>query len=352
MNNYINQLPELNDNRLKAAILVSVLILGAGALFASNTGNSSTPASETQLVAAWPDYGPNLVMWPIENNRVSLEGANVEPRKVSEGQQMKLLLSGKVDIATTDIAGIKRLYEQGEMEDYTVIGGYYIEKSVNGSSISTVYTQRSSDITEPEDLRGKTLALGEPGSTSNLLFKEVMSEKYGVEPTEYEVVHKPQGAEVLLEQGDVDGALVWSQFVVNEEFNEDNRKLVDFGTDFKELHGSMPSNGVVVAEKSAVEENPEKYRKSMQLFKKAHDWSRANLETVASEWSEKGYLDLQKEEWLEVKKYNAHWHPLDEERIAANTKVWDLMEKYDDSENTGEMPEFGDVYTDLGYIQK
>lgn len=352
MNQYIPEIPELHKRRIKATVIGLAAILIIGVIVASNTANTSENISETQLVAAWPDYGPNLVMWPIENDRVSLEGANVEPKKVSEGQQMKLLLSGKVDIATTDIAGIKRLYEEGEMEDYTVIGGYYIEKSVNGSSISTVYSQRDSDITEPKDLKGKTLALGEPGSTSNLLFKEVMSEKYGIEPTEYEIVHKPQGAEVLLEQGDVDGALVWSQFVVSEEFNEDNRKVVDFGTDFKELHGSMPSNGVFVAEKSAVEENPEKYRKVMQLFKKSHDWSRANLETIATEWSEKGYLDLQKEEWMEVKKYNAHWHPLNEERIQANTKVWNLMEKYGDAEDEGEVPEFEEVYTDLGYIQK
>lgn len=290
------------------------------------------------------------MMWPIENNEVSSESVNVEPRKVSEGQQMKLLFSDKVDIATTDVAGLKRLYEQGEMEDYTVIGGYYIEKAVNGSSVSTIYVDRNSSMEEPEDLRGKTIALGEPGSTSNLLFKEVMAEKYGVQPDEYSIVNKPTGAEPLLEKGDVDGALIWAQFVVNDEFNQRNKKLVDFGADFKEIHGAMPSNGVFIAKKSSVGENPEDYRQAMKLFKKSHDWSRQNLESIAADWANKGFLDLNQEDWLEVKQYNAHWHPLTEERLNANTKVWELMEKY--GEGDEEVPDFRVIYRDLEYLEE
>lgn len=335
------------DKSEKAVISIfAVLLLGAGATVLVD---SPTNQQEESLEVAWPDYGPNLVMWPIENDRVSSEEVNVAPMKVSEGQQTKLLFSDKVDVATTDIAGIKRLYNEGEMEDHIIIGGYYIEKAVNGSSIGTVYAQADSNITEPEDFEGKTLALGEPGSTSNLLFKEVMSQKYGIEPSDYEVIHKPEGAETLLEQGDVDGALVWSQFVVNEEFNEENRKVVDFGADFKELYGEMPSNGVFVAKKEAVEENPERYREAMKLFKESHDWSRSNLETVADEWSQKGYLDLDKEDWLEVKQFNAHWHPLTDQRIEANEKVWELMDKYTDSES--ETPAFTEVYRDLDYLE-
>lgn len=334
------------DRSSKAVMSIGfVVVLAAVATFSVG---QDTSQNENSLEVAWPDYGPNLVMWPIENNRVTSEEVNVTPMKVSEGQQTKLLFSDKVDIATTDIAGIKRLYNQEEMEDHIIIGGYYIEKAVNGSSIGTVYSSRDSNITEPEDFKGKTLALGEPGSTSNLLFKEVMSEKYGIEPSEYNVINKPEGAEVLLEQGDVDGALVWSQYVVNDEFNDENRKVVDFGADFKQLHGRMPSNGVLVAKKEAVERNPEQYREAMKLFKKSHDWSRSNLETVADEWSERGYLDLQKEDWLEVKKYNAHWHPLTDQRIEANQKIWELMEEYSDSE--GDTPEFESLYRDLGYL--
>lgn len=339
---------DLDNSEKAVAAMVSLLLIGTGMAVLVSDDAGPAPGEES-ITVAWPDYGPNLVMWPIENDKVSVEGVEVDPKKVSEGQQTKLLFSGKVDMATTDIAGIKRLYNQGEMDDFVIIGGYYIEKAVNGSSIGNVYAQADSNITEPEDFKGKTLALGEPGSTSNLLFKEVMSEKYGVEPGEYEVLHKPEGASALLEQGDVDGALVWSQFVVNDEFNGKNRKVVDFGADFKELYGEMPSNGVVVASKEAVEENPEKYRKAMTLFKKSHDWSRNNLEMIADEWSERGYLDLDKEDWLEVKQYNAHWHPLTEERIKANEKVWGLMNKYGESE--GESPEFSELHRDLGYLE-
>jgi len=60
----------------------------------------------------------------------------------------------------------------------------------------------------------------------------------------------------------------------------------------------MPSNGFFIAKKSSVGENPEDYRQAMKLFKKSHDWSRQNLESIAADWANKGFLDLNQEDWL------------------------------------------------------
>lgn len=313
---------------LVAALFVGGLIVSYGV-----GGDGPAPGedtNETVMQIVFPDYGPNPVMWPLRNERVSVDGVRIDPVSVTPGEAGRITLAddGQYELGTMDIAGIASLVREDNFQDHVAIGGYYVEGLIPGGGTGVqLYTQADSSVQSPADLEGRTLALGERGSTSNLLVKTVLDERYNVSPDDYDIVYKPDSSDILLEQGDVDAALVWTRHVVNPEWRADYRKVLDAGQEYADMYGAVPSNNVIVADRADVEANPDLYRRAVLLIWKSRYWANQNLDLVGQDFKSQN-PDFNVSEWKEELKYNAYQHNLTDERITANNKLFEVQQKY------------------------
>lgn len=327
-------------------LIAAALVVGAAGLLAvGGTGPTGSASATPTLSIAYPDYGPNPIWYPIRNGNVSSDRVDLDMQAVSPGEERRVTLSGSVDMGTMDVAGIANLHREDRLDDWVIIGSYYVEgeggPEVDQSAMQ-VFARGGSGITDPSDLRGKTVALGEPGSTSNLMFKVVMAEEYGVSPDEYDILYKPESAPVLLEQGDVDAALAWTHHVVDESWRQDYVSVVDFGEDYTERYGGVPSNAVIVAREDAVRANPDRYAAVLDLMAEADDWSDRHESFIVAKFAEAAG-EFDRSVWEEVWNYMDWYQPMDQDRISANNKLFELQEQYEDANGTVRM---SDLYVD------
>ncbi len=316
-------------------LIAAVAVVALGAIY---LGAGSTPTGEVgdtpTLEVSYPDYGPNPIWYPITNGNVSSEDVTIEANPVSPGEEGRLALSGDVDMGTMDAAGIADLHREGRFDDHVVIDGYYSEGDVyDGESAMQVFARADSNISDPTDLRGKTIALGEPGSTTNLMFKAVMDNRFNVSPDEYTILYKPDSAPVLLEQGEVDAAQAWTHHVVDEEWRQDYVSVIDVGAEYTEMYGDIPSNAVIVAPEDAVRDDPQAYVDALELIRDGADWSDRNEDVIIDAFAEES-ADFDRAVWAEVWNYMDYYHPLDEDRIAANNRLFELQQQYGEANTT------------------
>jgi len=344
---------ELTERISKPAIIGLVAVLFVGGLILSYGGGdapSSTDGdNETVLQMVFPDYGPNPVMWPLRNDRVHADGIRIDPVSVTPGEAGRITLAepNEYELGTMDIAGIASLVRQGNFQDHVAIGGYYIEGLIPGGGTGVqLYTQDGSDVESPSDLAGRTLALGERGSTSNLLVKTVLDERHNLSPSDYEIVYKPDSSDILLEQGDVDAALVWTRHIVDPEWRAQYTKVLDAGQEYADMYGAVPSNNVIVADREAVMQNPERYRKAVELVWRSHYWAEQNRDVVAQDFKSQN-PDFNISAWKEELQYNDYQHNMTAERIRANNKLFEVQSKYSGVNGTVQMDDFYVNVTEL-----
>lgn len=327
-------------------LIAVVAVLFVGGLVLSYAGGdapaTTTEGNETVMQMVFPDYGPNPVMWPLRNDRVSVDGVNIEPVAVTPGEAGRITLAepNEYELGTMDIAGIASLVRQGNFQDHVAIGGYYVEGLIPGGGTGVqLYAQAESSVDGPEDLAGATIALGERGSTSNLLVKTVLDERYNISPSEYDIVYKPDSSDILLEQGDVDAALVWTRHIVNPQWRSQYTKVLDAGQEYADMYGAVPSNNVIVADKDAVQANPDLYRRAVLLVWKSHYWAEQNRDIVGQDFKSQN-PDFNISAWTEELQYNDYQHNLTDARIRANNKLFEVQEKYAGVNETVRMEDF------------
>jgi len=277
-----------------------------------------------------------------------LEAGQVRSKNVAN-QLTKNMLTWSIGVIAFFLlgAGIASLVRQGNFQDHVAIGGYYIEGLIPGGGTGVqLYTQDGSDVESPSDLAGRTLALGERGSTSNLLVKTVLDEQYNLSPSDYEIVYKPDSSDILLEQGDVDAALVWTRHIVDPEWRAQYTKVLDAGQEYADMYGAVPSNNVIVADREAVMQNPERYRKAVELVWRSHYWAEQNRDVVAQDFKSQN-PDFNISAWKEELQYNDYQHNMTAERIRANNKLFEVQSKYSGVNSTVQMDDFYVNVTEL-----
>lgn len=188
---------------MKRKLLLFLLVFMLAACSAPVT-SAPTTVPLTHLNVCYSSVSPTQVAawYAFENGLFEKQGLDVELTLISSGSKsVAALISGDMDICQVAISGIVNAV--AAKQDVVFIAG--LVNTYPGS----LYV--AADINSADDLKGKTLAVSQPGS-ANTVATSLVLRQLGIDPNT-DVVLLSIGTEVerlaALEAGQVDGALLF-----------------------------------------------------------------------------------------------------------------------------------------------
>lgn len=319
--------------KLKSSITAAAIILVL-LLTACGSQNHQQAAAGTELdtvkIASWsqPISEQTNLLVHEEKDFFKNEGLDVEfIPGAGGGDAIKNILSGKADIAFTDPGSLYFALNQGEK--LKVIYNIYPQNVFN------VVSLKESNITKPEDLKGKKIGVYSlaSGTRQNLL---VLLNQVGLTEKDVTIVETGLLNFAPLMQGQVDATAATDTGLVTAK----EKGLVDVNVLEVKEYLNVPSDIFVVTEKT-YNEKKELLKKFVKAYQTSAEWMINQPEEAAA---------------LAVK------HAIDGKDEKHNLEIIKLRNEASISEATSErglgalevdvLQQGADIYHDLGLIDK
>lgn len=198
-------------------------------------------------------------------------GQEIEWRRFDSGAKViTAMASGDIDIATAGSSPIAAAISRGLDIELA-----WILENINEAEALVV--RDASNITAPQDLKGKTL--GVPFVSTTHFHTLFALEQFGLSEKDVKVINmQPNAIAAAWQRGDIDAAFIWDP--VLGQIKQDGHVLISSG----ELSrwGKATFDGLVVS-KSYGKENPEVVAKLIKLIAAADADYRAQKETFSAD---------------------------------------------------------------------
>lgn len=319
-------------NKMRAAVLaaiVGIILTGCGnTQSTTGTGNGADTknVSKTESTDGEYKYGKidipgkdgSLCGAPIyiayekgffaeEGFDVSLISADFETRKIG-------LNNGTIPIVNGDFQFFPSIEEGIKVK---------VADGLHNGCIKFV-VRPDSEISTPEDLKGKKIGVDEIGGTPHQV-ASVWLEKAGISalPGDGEVTFLPFSDGNLeleaLKNGDIDVAALWDPFGSVAEKEGRGKIIFDLSTD--PTFAGKYCCFLYVSNK-VLEENPEEAAALLRAYRKAQDWIAKNPEEAVDIIGSKGYSSIEDKD-LALELIKSYEYPTEEDRAAKKQNVFE-----------------------------
>lgn len=210
-----------------------------------------------------------------------------------------------------------------------------------------------SDISNPEDLKGKKIGVDEIGGTPHQV-ASVWLEKAGISAlaSDGEVTFLPFSDGNLeleaLKNGDIDVAALWDPFGSVAEKEGQGKIIFDLATD--PTFAGKYCCFLYVSNK-VLEENPEEAAALLRAYRKAQDWIAKNPEETVDIIASKGYSSIEDMD-LALELIKSYEYPTEEDRAANKQNIFEDV-KYFATElyNIGYLKTEPDTFANDNYVE-
>ncbi|MDF2790423.1 MAG: nitrate transporter substrate-binding protein [Neobacillus sp.] len=259
----------MKRNVTSAAIILTLLLTACGSK--NNQQASSVKEEDTIKIASWsqPISEQTNLLVSEDKDFFKKEGLDVEfIPGAGGGDAIKNILSGKADIAFTDPGSLYFALNQGEK--LKVIYTIYPQNVFN------VVSLRDSNITKPEDLKGKKIGVYSlsSGTRQNLL---VLLNQAGLTEKDVTIVETGLLNFAPLMQGQVDATAATDTGLVTAK----EKGLVDVNVLEVKDYLNVPSDIFVVTEKT-YNEKKDLLNKFIEAYQNSAEWMIDEPEEAAS----------------------------------------------------------------------
>lgn len=258
--------------KMKVLVTAAILVLLLTACGSKNNQQTTTKTElETVKMASWsqPISEQTNLLVNEEKDFFKNKGLNVEfIPGAGGGDAIKNILSGKADIAFTDPGSLYFALNQGEK--LKVIYNIYPQNVFN------VVSLKESNITKPEDLKGKKIGVYSlsSGTRQNLL---VLLNQAGLTEKDVTIVETGLLNFAPLMQGQVDATAATDTGLVTAK----EKGLVDVNVLEVKDYLNVPSDVFVVTEKT-YNEKKELLKKYVEAYQNSAKWMINQPEEAAS----------------------------------------------------------------------
>lgn len=261
---------KLKFNVLFITLLFLVLLTACGA---KDEGKSATPTKELEkmTVASWSQPITEATNLLVDESKGFFKEEGIDLTVIpgaGGGDAVKNILSGKADIAFTDPGSLYFALDQGEK--LKVIYNIYPQNVFN------VVSLKESNITKPEDLKGKKIGVYSltSGTRQNLL---VLLHSVGLTENDVEIVETGVSNFAPLMQGQVDATAGTDTGL----FLAQEKGLGDVNVMEVKDYLNIPSDVFVVTEKT-YKEKKEELMKFVKAYRNSMQWMLDKPEEAAT----------------------------------------------------------------------
>jgi len=164
-----------------------------------------------------------------------------------------------------------------------------------GNADSVVVVRKDSQITSPQDLKGKTV--GTPGlaMTPTVLLRKLLKQGYGIEYDQVRFVLKPLPTLLtILEKGQVDAVIVFNIFAYQAALNPDLVILMDVDEAAKHLIlGDYPIAAVLGSNQDTINNRRRDIERVLGAIKESHEYALLHKDEVARNLAEDFGLEIE-----------------------------------------------------------
>ncbi len=260
-------------------LIIAVLIIGFYVV--NNTLMKETGLEEPKkitVITANAVEG-DLGYYAIINKKISIpKGIDIDIKQVSVGKINDMIFGGVGDFGTPSTSGFAIGLEKGVKLKAV---GVWLILGKDEKGLSRVYAREGSGVNGPRDLIGKKVGVPPLTTTTASIFLGIMKNKYGIDPSQMELIPKPFSTlPLLLERGDVDAVMVGSSQINAVESIPGTYLVADIGKDFKEEYGEYPTAALLTVRTDLLEKDKETVKEVVDTIKKSYEWGVNNSDEV------------------------------------------------------------------------
>lgn len=261
--------------KLKSLFIMAILCLALTACGAKEQGSGSSAPERKELesitVANWSQLISEQTNLLVDEKKGFFKDKGLDIEVIpgaGGGDAIKNILSGKADIAFTDPGSLYFALDKGAK--LKVIYNIYPQNVFN------VVSLKESNITKPEDLKGKTIGVYSlsSGTRQNLL---VLLHKAGLSEKDVEIVETGLLNFAPLMQGQVDATAATDTGL----FLGKQKGLGDVNVMEVKDYLNIPSDVFVVTEETYKEKKDE-LKKFLEAYRTSAEWMMENPEEAAA----------------------------------------------------------------------
>lgn len=209
------------------------------------------------------------------------EGIEITAREypAGSGDIIQALVSDSVDLSVA--VGTFAVYAGlAQGAPLSIVSGEW-----NGNSDLIYYVAADSDIESLDDVGGRTVAISRPGSTTDLVCREMQSERDadGDKPNECVTIGSPPDIFTAVTTGQVDVGWTTPPFFF-DKLEDGTIRQIGTGDDLERLADITTRVGV--ARSDLVEDRPDVVEAFFRAYERAIDFTYENPEEAAKIWAE------------------------------------------------------------------
>ena len=257
--------------RPKRAVLNAYLLVSMALVSSCTSGQSDSAAGRRFTLGVIPG-AQDFITFVMESQGL-FEKYDLHPEKIQMLRPASLHLmiaERRVDVGFAGFTTMAIARSQGK--DVIVIHGIF-------SPVNLVFVPHDSPLRSLADLKGKKLGIfGGPGSATLTFLSVIAKQWYGLDVLEsMEVVSAPGPALAhLLDQGEVDAALMGTTESLKFGARRTYRVLVDLSGEYKKHHGRAPAHVTVATNEAFSTAHPDVLEDFLKVYQEAVTYVRSH----------------------------------------------------------------------------
>lgn len=254
-------------------------LFAAGAIALATTLPSL--ARETVSFGYLADPSMEVLMWAIQNDRVSSDTIQIEGTALDIPTLLQATVARNYDVVMTAAMALPRAMERGL--DLRIIATALRNTEVGLAG--NIWARTGSGITDAEGLRGRTVAVPSIGSAAATLLRISLNLAHDLDVSipggDITFVELPPPAmPAALMTGTIDAAQLSHLQAWQARGSNDFTTVVEADRELYDVTGLLAVSAVLAGYQSRMDADPERYHEFLRLLRASRDYALENREEV------------------------------------------------------------------------
>ncbi len=256
----------------------AALLTACGADHA-DAGKATNASGATITIAVLDDPTRHMAFWALEKGKVDLAGVKVKISYIPTQTAQQAYQSRQYNIVETSPVAVAIAGTRG-------LDTKVLSAGVEDLDATVVDVPADSKIKNPEDLKGRTVAISAPTGSSTTQLRYVLDKGYGLQGKEQGgdvklQVTPPDAMLSLMKQGALDAAVSLNRPRFLAETQDKQRPVLHVSKEATKLTGAAPVQTVLITYPAMEKSRADDLRKIVTAMRESTDYAREHKDEVA-----------------------------------------------------------------------